>query len=56
MDKRGLGVFDYNGMVIKFFGCRLLIFKEFFVDRFIFFDKVWIWVVFCLFNKRCFLF
>lgn len=40
MDKRGLGVADYNGMVTKALGCRPPISKESSVDRPTFLDKV----------------
>lgn len=40
MDKRGLGVTDYNGMVTKPLGCRPPISKESSVDRPAFLDKV----------------
>lgn len=39
MDKRGLGVTDYNGMVTKPLGCRPPISKESSVDRPTFLDK-----------------
>ncbi|KAK1330782.1 hypothetical protein QTO34_008720 [Cnephaeus nilssonii] len=39
MDKRGLGVTDYNGMVTKPLGCRPPISKESSVDRPAFLDK-----------------
>lgn len=39
MDKRGLGVADYNGMVTKALGCRPPISKESSVDRPTFLDK-----------------
>lgn len=42
MDKRGLGVTDYNGMVTKPLGCRPPISKESSADRPTFLDKVWI--------------
>lgn len=42
MDKRGLGVTDYNGMVTKALGCRPPTSKESSVDRPTFLDKVWI--------------
>lgn len=41
MDKRGLGVTDYNGMVTKALGCRPPTSKESSVDRPTFLDKVW---------------
>ncbi|XP_074175575.1 trinucleotide repeat-containing gene 6C protein isoform X5 [Rhinolophus sinicus] len=40
MDKRGLGVTDYNGMVTKPLGCRPPISKESSVDRPTFLDKL----------------
>lgn len=40
VDKRGLGVTDYNGMVTKPLGCRPPISKESSVDRPAFLDKV----------------
>ena len=40
VDKRGLGVTDYNGMVTKPLGCRPPISKESSVDRPTFLDKV----------------
>ncbi|KAF6300011.1 trinucleotide repeat containing adaptor 6C [Rhinolophus ferrumequinum] len=40
MDKRGLGVTDYNGMVTKPLGCRPPISKESSVDRPTFLDKI----------------
>nr|KAF6286972.1 trinucleotide repeat containing adaptor 6C [Pipistrellus kuhlii] len=40
MDKRGLGVTDYNGMVTKPLGCRPPISKESSVDRPAFLDKL----------------
>lgn len=40
MDKRGLGVTDYNGMVTKPLGCRPPISKESSMDRPTFLDKV----------------
>lgn len=40
MDKRGLGVTDYNGMVTKPLGCRPPISKESSADRPTFLDKV----------------
>lgn len=42
MDKRGLGMTDYNGMVTKPLGCRPPISKESSMDRPTFLDKVWI--------------
>ncbi|ERE67636.1 trinucleotide repeat-containingC protein [Cricetulus griseus] len=40
MDKRGLGMTDYNGMVTKTLGCRPPISKESSMDRPTFLDKV----------------
>lgn len=42
VDKRGLGMTDYNGMVTKPLGCRPPISKESSMDRPTFLDKVWI--------------
>lgn len=56
MDKRGLGVTDYNGMVTKALGCRPPTSKESSVDRPTFLDKVWIegvlpaWYCTCVLN------
>lgn len=42
MDRRALGMTDYNGMVTKPLGCRPPISKESSMDRPTFLDKVWI--------------
>lgn len=56
LDKRGLGVTDYNGMVTKPLGCRPPISKESSVDRPAFLDKVGGRVFVCLCEKRHFSF
>lgn len=45
VDKRGLGVTDYNGVVTKALGCRPPVSKDSSGDRPTFLDKVWTRVV-----------